>query len=211
LSSDPDQEINLRHQIDQIIVDAVEFGILFRPSGTNSSRKANTTQKMSHASSSASSSFDNVYDLSCLSFPVARATCRYILMKQILPLYSQMETNETSIRATTTVIPDLMLITGSGLQHRLIRGSHNELNNNNISSSSSSDSGVEIHQSRSMFMREYVQYILLNDYGLNSFAADRSVAAVTPATSSGSNMGSTGGNVVIVKAETLKEWCLSSR
>jgi hypothetical protein len=192
----------MRHQIDQIISDAVEFGILFRHSGTIIEKSLMNNGRIIYPNSPSSS--DNVYDLSCLSFPVARAACRYILMKRILPLQLQVENSNATTNVTTTVpriIPDLVLITGSGLQHRLITAVNKD-SNSNLSSSSSNSIGI--HQPRSMFMREYIQYILLNDFGLVSCVTDRSFAG-------NGNTGSAGSNFVTVKAEALKEWCKLSR
>ena len=191
LSSDPDRELELRHKIDHIISDAAEFGILFRPTAATNLK------------------FDNVYDLSCLSFPVARAACRYVLMKRIMPqLQSHIENrNETTEHGTTsacpTMIPDLRFITGSGLQHRIIKNGSNNLN---IRSSSDS---IGIHQSRSMFLREYTQYILLNDFGLNSLiTADRTFGpTATKSTVNLGNVGDASINAVTIKVEALWEWC----
>ena len=216
LSSDPKREPELRPQIDQILSDAVEFGILLRPSSINPSNPEEVSSmndpKMMRLGTLPSST--NVYDLSCLTFPVARAACRYVLMKRILPLQLQIENNhdtrnETAIGPTT--IPDVMFVTGSGLQHRLITTVHN----GNISSSSSSSSSssptptIGIPQPRSMFMREYVQYILLNDFDVASFTTSH---RLTLSSSTATHSGSTSNNnVVTVKAETLKEWCVLSR
>ena len=197
LSSDPAGEPEMRSQIDQVTSDAVDLGILLR--STHSFQSADTVHR------GASTDKDIVYDLSCMSFPVARAACRFILMKRILPslpLTSQSETyNDRSNERPTirTVIPDLMFVTGSGLQHRLLT----TITENRVSSSN----GTRTQQPRSMFMREYVQYVLLNDFNLVSEIANRTLSPAATATSS-STTRNAGCNIVAVKSETLMEWCM---
>ena len=204
LSSDPDREIEWRHQIDQIISGAIEFGILFRHAGVHPSNNEEKFQRNKHNSirCSAMTNSDNVFDLSCLSFPVARAACRYVIMKQMLRWHSQMENNGSVNKngPNTSPIPDVIFITGSGLQHRLITAVNRGSNSSNLGDNMNS---VGVQQPRSMFMREYIQYILLNDFGLVSMITDRTFATGTSTTSI---PGSAGGNAVTVKAKTLKEW-----
>jgi hypothetical protein len=214
LSSDPKHEPELRHQIDHIIAGAVEFGIFFRSTGTtNLGRETSPTKDRN---SIGRNNPDNVYDLSCLSFPVARATCRYVLMNQILPLHSQIEsinaTEKSNPTTSKTVIPNVMFITGSGLQHRLTRGNRSDHLNTSCNNNNNSVV-IGIHPSRSMFMREYIQCILWNDFGLHSLVVDQTVTSTANTMAinniSDNNYGSTGSagsNVVTVKAEILKEW-----
>lgn len=201
LSSDPEVEPKMRHQIDQIASDAVELGILFRQSGSSivSERKAVRPGFVTNN--------NHVYDLSCLSFPVARAACRYVLMKRILPLWSPQSENNSDTRMTNVVastnpfdIPNLIFITGSGLQHRLIPTVHK-----GVSSSRDSNNSIGIQQPRSMFMREYIQHILWNDFDLVSVISNRTL----PASSTTTNTTGSGSNAVAVKDTVLMEWCIS--
>lgn len=194
LSSDPAREPEMRNQIDQVTSDAVDLGILLRP--TPSYQSADTVHRAAWTDK------DIVYDLSCMSFPVARAACRFILMKRILPslpMTSMDETNNDSSNERPrirTVIPDLLFITGSGLQHRLLTTSRENR--------ARSSNGTRTQQPRSMFMREYVQYILLNDFDLVS-------EVVTATATTSSSTGNAGRNIVAVKSETLMEWCIFPR
>ena len=216
LSSDIERESKLRHHIDQITSHAVELGILFRRPGTSSYNNNNNDADVSQPKirrfgvdpNKNNGNNNNIYDLSCLSFPVARAACRYVLMKRILPLSSNNHNNNDKNR-TTIDIPDVMFITGSGLQHRLIGAANHgasirDSNNNN------SIVGIQQQQqhqprSSSMFMREYVQYMLWNDFHLISVISNRTSLSTTTTTSI------TGGsNAVTVKGAILKEWCINN-
>lgn len=196
LSSDPEREPKLRHQIDQVTSDAVELGILFRPTGTTSSTNVgmSVASEQKFVRRGVVSHNGHVYDLSCMSFPVARAACRYVLTNRILPLSLQINTGTSLID-----FPDLIFITGSGLQHRLIQAANND------GSSCNSNKIIGIQQPRSMFMREYIQYVLLNDYDLVSVISN----VTTPLSSTVTSMRGADSNAVTIKAEALKEWCTS--
>jgi hypothetical protein len=124
-------DLSNRLRIDQVFTEAVQYGVVFQ----NESPTRWTWQ----------------YDLTSMSFPVARAACRYILQQlpsQLLP-----------------DLQDLVLVTGSGgggsSTHRW-----------------SSGGGTE---NRSMlFLREYVQGILENDFdpGLVSNIANSTPGSV---------------------------------
>lgn len=209
LSFDPEREPKLRHQIDQITSDAVELGILFRQSGSSIYSNASLTTERKTVRPGFVTNNDHVYDLSCLSFPVARAACRYVLMKRILPLWSTQseknnDTGMTNVVARTNPfdIPNLIFITGSGLQHRLITAVHK-----GVSSSRDNNNSIGIQQPRSMFMREYVQHILWNDFDLVSEISNRTLPASSSTTSSTTGSGR---NAVTVKDAVLKEWCTNN-
>jgi hypothetical protein len=206
LSSDPERDPKLRYQIDQIASDAVELGVLFRHSGSSIYSNASLASERKTVRPGFVTNHDHVYDLSCLSFPVARAACRYVLMKRILPLWSpQAENNDdngsTYVASTNPFdIPNLIFITGSGLQHRLIPTVHK-----GVSSSRDSNNSIGIHPPRSMFMREYVQHILWNDFDLVSVISNRTL----PASSTTTSTTGSGSNAITVKDTVLKEWCTS--
>jgi 6-pyruvoyl-tetrahydropterin synthase len=122
----------IRYQIDQIITDSIDYGILLHEE-MSKQRPRVTFQ----------------YDVSGMTFPVARAICRYILLRLTLLLVAQQHTEQNK----ECQEQDLKFITESIGQHR----------------SNSNHRIQEQQHSPTLYMSEYIQYILYNDFHLVSF------------------------------------------
>jgi hypothetical protein len=135
MSSGLDDKSN-RLRIDQVFAEAVQYGAVFQ----NESQSRWTWQ----------------YDLTSMSFPVARAACRYILQQLPSRLLPDLQ--------------DLVLVTGSGGGGSSSSSTHRW----------ASGGGTTQHHRSMLFLREYVQEILENDFdpGLVSNIANSTPGSV---------------------------------